>query len=160
MARFAGLAHHGTMLLGKFALWNVAGQPSNMLIFRTSRDSVLEKPISSVLLEDQKKVFERAVESMTGDNSRSHRIRFALPIGPNSRVPDGVPEAIKEVESTEDGKEPQSLLEIEAQGILIYDRKTGDNIHVRAPSMFDLLVIPLLTASLDYVGTSSLRATR
>jgi hypothetical protein len=56
-------------------------------------------------------------------------------MGPKSKVPESMPEAIQEIEIDveEDKKKTEQHLNLEAQGILIYDRESGNTSHVGLP---------------------------
>lgn len=98
---------------------------------RYPREEIVGKPISTIVPDDEG-MFDRAVTTMTTDDSRSFRLRFSVRMGPKSRVAEIMPEAIKEieVEVEEDKKVQEQRLNLEAQGILIYDRETGETSHV------------------------------
>lgn len=95
------------------------------------------------ILVDDKDAFQRAVEIMKNDDSRSYRLRFAVAMGALSTLP-------KESEGTdllaeEEGFQMEevvpenNVLSLEGQGILIYDKATGTVSHVSQPFVQRLL---------------------
>jgi serine/threonine-protein kinase RIM15 len=86
---------------------------------------------------DDKDAFQRAVETMKNDDSRSYKLRFAVAMGSMSKLskdPNASPtsSSSSEVEAfqMDEIPEQQSTLTLEGQGILIYDRSTGEPSHV------------------------------
>jgi serine/threonine-protein kinase RIM15 len=80
-------------------------------------------------------LFMDTVRSMKEDDSRSHIIRFAVQLGPLSVLRR---KRSRRAEAEElDGaplsplEEEEQLLNLEAQGIMVYDRTTGAESHVR-----------------------------
>lgn len=99
----------------------------------TSPDSIEGKPIADALLED-KNAFVEAVESMKKDKSRSQRVRFSVQMGPSSKLaPDPTGAAVN---AEEEGFRPEETMEqvntmnLEGQGIMVYDRTTSEESHV------------------------------
>ena len=93
------------------------------------------------IILDNKTAFEDAIASMKQDDSRSQMVRFAVRTGPmsvfrqdsstGSIVGDeeaGDVEAQMQQESTPEGDE--SILSLEAQGIMVFDKSSGDESHV------------------------------
>lgn len=126
--------------------------PSWVDVIGTQADDLHGKPISDVVVSEPTTIFTDLVESMTGDDSRSQFIRFAVKLGPLSKLLVPVDNAI-EVQDSEEGKEagteaeadtqpgpeagsidetkleaePQ-VVDLEAQGIMVHD--TGGESHV------------------------------
>ncbi|KAK6079105.1 hypothetical protein SCUP515_04138 [Seiridium cupressi] len=99
--------------------------PSWVDVVGTQPHEVQGKPIADLIISDDKAAFAETIGSMKKDDSRSHRIRFAVHVGPLSKL---LPvKDIKEPESSEDA-EP-STLDLEAQGIMVYDRTDGSESH-------------------------------
>jgi serine/threonine-protein kinase RIM15 len=106
--------------------------PSWVDVVGTQPHDIQGKPIADVIISDDKAAFADAMGSMKKDDSRSRRIRFAVHVGPLSKL---LPvENIKEPESGEN-KEPITL-DLEAQGIMVYDRTDGSESHVSITSAF------------------------
>lgn len=89
-----------------------------------------DKPISDFLLDDRD-IFKNAVETMKNDDSRSCRVRFSVVMGSKSTLTeetatDGQEEAFP----MEEVQEEQHTLSLEGQGIIIYDKPTGEPSHV------------------------------
>lgn len=107
-------------------------------IIGTSPKDVMGKPVAELLLGNNT-LFDDALELIKKDDSRSKIIRFAMPLGPKShlrrrrsRRTEG-----EEMESPLSPDSPQSpreedeqIVNLEAQGILCYDRSTGEESHV------------------------------
>lgn len=101
---------------------------------RTGRETVQDKPIAEILLDD-KDVFRNAIETMQNDDSRSFKVRFSVLVGPKSKLArDPAAAALPsedEAFTMEEVKEEEDILVLEGQGILIYDRASGEASHVR-----------------------------
>lgn len=100
--------------------------------------------ISEILLGN-KDVFRDAIESMKQDDSRSRFIRFALQMGPDSvlkyapELPPAATENQAFGEKTEESQEEEhnhNVLNMEGQGIMVYDRTDDEAGHVRTSTMF------------------------
>jgi len=85
--------------------------------------------------------FEETIESVKKYDSRSHIVRFSVRMGPHSvlrkrpsRPPaEETPEQPPQSPVAADHEE-HHILNLEAQGIIIYDRATGAESHVRCNS--------------------------
>lgn len=109
--------------------------PSWENVIGTTLDSVQGKPIKDLLLGDDKEVFTEVVESMKKDDSRSQIIRFSVQLGSASKLlPIDVPEDVKEGDEPVE-KEPATI-DLEGQGIMVYDRSSGGESHVSLFSFF------------------------
>lgn len=118
--------------------------PSWRQVVGSSPESVEGHMISEILLGN-KDVFRDAIESMRQDDSRSRFIRFALQMGPDSVLkyaPEPPPAATENEAKIEDGEEKSqeeehnhNVLNMEGQGIMVYDRTDDEAGHVRT-SMF------------------------
>lgn len=100
--------------------------PSWTEVIGTQPDSVKGTPISDLLVGDNKNVFSDMVEVMRSDDSRSQRVRFSVNMGPLSKLLSL--DDLQDPES-ETAQEPQSI-EMEAQGIMVYDVVSGGESHV------------------------------
>ncbi|KAM0503435.1 hypothetical protein ACHAPB_004300 [Verticillium nonalfalfae] len=100
--------------------------PSWSEVIGTTVTSVPGTSISDLILGDNKSVFSDVAEAMRSDDSRSQRVRFAVHAGPLSRLlslddlqdPQGSPE-----------EPPAHAIELEAQGIMVYDVVSGGESH-------------------------------
>jgi serine/threonine-protein kinase RIM15 len=102
--------------------------PSWTDVIGTAPESCLGKPIKDLLIGEDKDIFAEAVESMKKDDSRSQIIHFAVQLGPASKLaPLDVPNQSEGHVGTE--SEPATL-DLEGQGIMIYDRSSGGESHV------------------------------
>jgi serine/threonine-protein kinase RIM15 len=106
--------------------------PSWVDVIGTPADSVQGTPIADMIVGDQKTVFSDIVASMQKDDSRSQFVRFAVKLGPLSKL---VP--LESLTVPESEREPQ-IVELEGQGIMVYDGASPDESHVscirRAPA--------------------------
>lgn len=82
--------------------------------------------------------FAQAIESVRKDDSRSHIARFTIQLGPHSilrqrrprhSVAQGQESTPRSPTNVPDDEE--QFLNVEAQGIMVYDRTTGAESHVR-----------------------------
>ena len=100
------------------------------MILRTPRDSVQDKNVSDILCHDND-MFKTAIEEMKKDDSRSYMLRFVVRSGPLSKLPKDLIDSPMSPEDVGIQVEDQErILTLEAQGILISDRTTGDPSHV------------------------------
>jgi serine/threonine-protein kinase RIM15 len=118
--------------------------PSWQEVVGTPTESIIGKPIADIVIGD-KEAFIAAADHLQKDDSRSIIVRFSTPIGKMSllspktsrgsvdaatleqKIPaEGQPEESEEAES----EEPQHTIDLEAQGIVVYDRATGAVSHV------------------------------
>ena len=107
--------------------------PSWKDVVGTPPDSLRGKPIADILLS-RKEAFAEAVDSMKKDDSRSQFVRFRVRIGPSSilKTDEGEmePETEEEAEEKMDIVEQEQVLNLEGQGIMVYDRSSGSESHV------------------------------
>ncbi|OAA63927.1 Serine/threonine-protein kinase domain protein [Cordyceps fumosorosea ARSEF 2679] len=104
--------------------WNdVVGTPYDTL------DGTL---LSDLIVSDNKTAFTDIVESMKSDDSKSHRVKFAMRLGPLSKLRLNLPaENAPDDEGTEQvpPQEQDEIAELEAQGIMVYDSASGGESH-------------------------------
>ena len=120
------LALDGTIRWASSSWADVVGTPV---------DSVKDKPITNFLLSNRDG-FANAVESMKKDDSKSRIIRFQVRMGELSvlrqnttRKNEGQPG--EDAAGEEDAAtEEDEVLNLEGQGIMVYDRSSGDDSHV------------------------------
>lgn len=94
----------------------------------TPVDSVKGRPVSDVLVEN-KSAFEDAIQALQENDSKSRKVRFSVLMGPLSALN---PEQTTTLDvSPNRGESTVHVLELEGQGILVYDRSSGDASHVR-----------------------------
>ena len=104
--------------------------PSWTDVIGTTLESVQGKSIQDLLVGDNKDVFTQVAESMKKDDSRSQIIRFTVKLGPASKLaPLDIPDELKEVED-EGAEVRESTIDLEGQGIMVYDRSSGGESHV------------------------------
>lgn len=132
--------------------------PSWKQVVGSTPESVEGKAISDVLLTN-KTAFHDAVESMKEDGSHSRFIRFAVRMGPDSVLkyppeqhprdsdhPIGENENEKQAPPEEDSQDRQAdILNMEAQGIMVYDRSADGEGHVSCIGLLDFQGLGLLT---------------
>ena len=98
-------------------------------------DSVKGVSMASLVLSEDKDAFRTAMESMKQDDHRSQIVRFQVKRGPSSilRREDGENETLPQdgpIEGEREPKEPD-VLDLEGQGIMVYNRSSGGESHVR-----------------------------
>lgn len=107
--------------------------PSWVDVIGTQPEAVQGQPLSDIIVSDNKGVFPEVVESMKKDDTRSHRVRFAVALGPLSKL-----RSLDNVQDGAESVEPQ-VMDLEAQGIMVYDGTSGGESHVRrAPDALEL----------------------
>ncbi|GJC99691.1 response regulator receiver rim15p [Colletotrichum higginsianum] len=101
--------------------------PSWADVIGTQPDSVRGTAIADLIVSDNKTAFADTVESMKSDDSRSQRVRFAVSMGPLSRLLSIDNLHAQELNGTD---EPVSeAIDLEAQGIMVYDGASGGESH-------------------------------
>ena len=115
-------------------------------VIGTLPDDVIGKPVEDVLGNNAQ--FAETIDSIKKDDSRSRIIRFPVVMGPLSVLrrkrtrrseteeSDIVPPSPQSTQSSQ--SEQEQLLDLEAQGIMVYDRTTGVESHVSSSSPFSL----------------------
>lgn len=102
--------------------------PSWVDVIGTQPSTVEGTPIADLIISEDKTVFSEAMDSMKKDDSRSQYIRFTVYLGIMSKLYPA--ECVIQSDAGETQPVP---LELEAQGIMVYDRATGGESHVRPP---------------------------
>ncbi|ENH60557.1 Serine/threonine-protein kinase cek1 [Fusarium oxysporum f. sp. cubense race 1] len=97
--------------------------PSWTDVVGTQFETVNGLPISDLIVSDNKNVFTEVVESMKKDDSRSHRVRFAVNLGPLSKL---LP--VDDLENDPENEQSHAV-DLEAQGIMVYDSVSGGESH-------------------------------
>ncbi|KAI1188240.1 putative response regulator receiver RIM15p [Nemania serpens] len=124
--------------------------PSWVDVVGTQPSAVEGLPISDLIISEDKDAFSRAIDSMKKDDSRSQYIRFAVCLGPLSQL-----FPVEVVKEPEPGEVEPVAMELEAQGIMVYDRATGGESHTMwmirpwvAPREIKIDLPPLIVESL------------
>jgi serine/threonine-protein kinase RIM15 len=107
--------------------------PSWVDVIGTQADSVPGTNIADLIISDNRSCFTDAVEFMKKDDSRSQFIRFSTKLGPLSKLISL--DAVKEP----NGLDQSHSIDLEAQGIMVYDRSSGGESHVSLCSTMDLI---------------------
>ncbi|KAK4240333.1 hypothetical protein C8A03DRAFT_31559 [Achaetomium macrosporum] len=97
--------------------------PSWVDVIGTQPDSVVGTPIADLIVSDNPNIFSEVVEGMTQDDRRSQFIRFAVKLGPLSKLLP--PEMVKDPKET---VEP-IVVDLEAQGIMVYSGPSAGESH-------------------------------
>lgn len=104
--------------------------PSWADVIGTQPKTVEGTSIADLIISEDKSAFAEAVDSMRKDDSRSQYIRFTIYLGSSSKLyPTDVDEESGAGAEAED--RGPAMVELEAQGIMVYDRTTGSESHVR-----------------------------
>lgn len=101
--------------------------PSWTDVVGTPFDAINGKPMSDLIVSENKNVFSDMVDSMKTDDSKSYRIRFSIFLGPLSKLR-SVDESTESEQMPEN--EPPQTADLEAQGIMVYDGASGGESHV------------------------------
>lgn len=101
--------------------------PSWVDVIGTQPEAVKGAPMADLIVSDNRGVFAEVVESMKKDDSRSQKVRFAVSLGPLSKL---LP--IDDIAEPESPDTPPRFVDLEAQGIMVYDSVSGGESHVRA----------------------------
>jgi serine/threonine-protein kinase RIM15 len=105
--------------------------PSWTDVVKTELDVVKGKPISQ-FITDKPTVFETAIAKLKSNDSKSQFVRFKIKIGLDSDLSHMIPEDEQRTQDEADADSDSKLqtLELEGQGIMVYDRPTGGESHV------------------------------
>lgn len=113
--------------------------PSWKDVVGTSAEEIRGKPIADILAAD-KDAFADAVESMKKDDSRSQIVRFKVRVGASSSLGGTKPcsdenqiSAGTEGENGSQAELEEEVMNLEGQGIMVYDRSSAGETHVRMP---------------------------
>lgn len=107
--------------------------PSWKDVVGTPVESVKNKPIADILLSNRDG-FANAAQSMKEDDSKSRVIRFQVQKGPLSVLKQNFErdeEMLDGDNAEEKAEDEEQVLNLEGQGIMVYDRSSGGEIHVR-----------------------------
>ena len=131
----------------------------------TLPEEVKGKPIADLLLSCGD-VFSSAVESMRSDDSKSRIIRFRMAMGPHSVLREERQIGQTESDGTrpgelpnEDEQEKEHVITLKGQGILVYDRSSGDESHV-CSQVARMLFYGANDLAVDVDASTILRANR
>ncbi|KAF2147714.1 hypothetical protein K461DRAFT_272405 [Myriangium duriaei CBS 260.36] len=109
--------------------------PSWEQLTGTSPDQITGKKIPHIISSDHKAIFTDAIESMRRDDSKSRIIRFHVrtskPLGSADDMVSPLDEGLQvPIDSAiDDHDEHPDEVALEAQGIMVYDRSTGEESH-------------------------------
>lgn len=87
-------------------------------------EAVKGHPISKFIM-DNPEAFTEAIKSLKNDDSKSQFVKFAIKVGLKSDL-----EPMLTSEQKAEAEEDKSILELEGQGIMVYDRTSGGESHV------------------------------
>jgi len=112
--------------------------PSWRDVVGTSPDDVKGKPVLDIIYAG-KDGFAETIESVRKYDSRSHIARFSVLMGPHSILRrkrskpavDADQQSVPPSPTKDDDDDDNQTLNLEAQGIMVYDRATGAESHVR-----------------------------
>ncbi|CAK7232391.1 rim15, signal transduction response regulator [Sporothrix curviconia] len=137
--------------------------PSWVDVLGTPLDVVQNKAIADLVVGDNKAVFADVVKSMKKDDSRSQIVRFAMRLGALSKLlpadfvlsQSGNDEDITPAVPNTNETDSPDIIELEAQGIMVYDTASGDESHTMwmirpwiAPREIKINLPPLIVNSL------------
>lgn len=132
--------------------------PSWTDVIGTLPESVKGTAMADLIVSENKTAFADTVECMKKDDSRSHRVRFAVTMGPLSRL---LPiEGLQDQEPNEADAGIPEAIDLEAQGIMVYDGVSGGESHVSIHTAFTSLTFLLTRRLLDYVDDPTLYCTQ
>ena len=95
-------------------------------------DTIVGQPIAEIITCDNQKIFTDAIDSMRKDDSKSRIIRFMVDCVGQDDDTEEEQDQEKSMDKSEQLKATTSNEQIllEAQGIMVYDRSTGQESHV------------------------------
>lgn len=98
--------------------------PSWVDVIGTQPDTVVGTPIADLIVSDNRTIFSEVVEGMKQDDRRSQFIRFAVKLGALSKLL-----LVDTLKGTDKPVEPV-VVDLEAQGIMVYSGTSGGQSHV------------------------------
>ncbi|CAK7271908.1 rim15, signal transduction response regulator [Sporothrix epigloea] len=137
--------------------------PTWVDVLGTQIDAVQNKAVEDLVVGDNRGVFTDVVKSMKKDDSRSQIVRFAMRLGPLSKLLSadsisGQPVHGRDRDTTEidaNGSNGLDIIDLEAQGIMVYDTASGNESHTMwmirpwiAPREIKINLPPLIVNSL------------
>lgn len=140
--------------------------PSWQEVTGSAASTIIGKLVSEVVVDDPS-VFAGCVEAMRKDDSKSHFIRFTVHPSPSADgedVPSGDEKTPVEPRAGLDSmpgtkndisEEHEETIELEAQGIMVYDRTTGEESHTMwmvKPAVSREVTIDLPQVLVDSLG--------
>ena len=99
--------------------------PSWTDVVGTELEQVKGQPISR-FISDNPQVFEPAIDALKSNDSKSQFVKFAVAIGASSDMAEMLPDEVSTPDVDEQGR---TVLELEGQGIMVYDRPSGGESH-------------------------------
>lgn len=127
-------------------------------------DEVVGKPVLDILYEGVDTLAE-TIETVRKYDSRSHIARFSVRLGPHSILHKrrSKPAAVESqdmdlLSPTLSGEDEEQLLNLEAQGIMVYDRATGTESHTMwmvRPSVLREVTIDLPEVLVESLGVGA-----
>jgi serine/threonine-protein kinase RIM15 len=113
--------------------------PSWLDVVGTTVEDVLGRPITALLVTDAS-VFERATDAIRKDDTRSQNIRFTVTPGPSSilrrKHSRRKEEAVNDDSLNIEEPQEELTLDLEGQGIMVFNRTTGQESHVGLYGLF------------------------
>ncbi|ROT39832.1 hypothetical protein SODALDRAFT_274040 [Sodiomyces alkalinus F11] len=98
--------------------------PSWTDVLGTPTNAVQGTAIADLIVSENKNIFSKVVDTMRSDDSRSQRIRFAVHLGPLSKLL-----SLERLQNPDAEPEQPETIELEAQGIMVYDIVSGGESH-------------------------------
>lgn len=129
--------------------------PSWQDLTGTPVSSISGKPIAEALV-DNHSVFSDCVEAMRKDDSKSHFVRFSIKGQDSDEQGEAAPNEAADDDQAESSPADQNEnVELEAQGIMVYDRTTGEESHTMwllKPAISREITIDLPQVLVDSLG--------
>ncbi|KAF2681967.1 putative response regulator receiver RIM15p [Lentithecium fluviatile CBS 122367] len=128
----------------------------------TNPEDVVGKPVADLVLGNPNQ-FAETVESIKADDSRSHIVRFSMRMGPQSvlgrkRSKHAEGEEQESTPATPVEADEERIVNLEAQGIMVYDRTTGTESHTMwmiRPSVIREVTIDLPEMLVESLGVGA-----
>ena len=102
--------------------------PSWTDVVGSDLESVKGQPISK-FISDNPQVFEPAIEALKSNDSKSQFVKFCVKFGLKSDMAQMLPDKDSEPAEEDGAQSPRRILELEGQGIMVYDRASGGESH-------------------------------
>ena len=111
--------------------------PSWTDVIGTNLAAVRNNPISR-FIEDNSDAFDKAISVLKHDDSKSQFVKFSIKVGPDSDIQPLLPDDQREHNEQMEPHERQ-IIQLEGQGIMVYDRVSGGESHVSSLNGFKMI---------------------
>ena len=132
--------------------------PSWTDVVGTKLETVKDKPIAEFIAENPD-AFTQAIDSLKNDDSKSQFVKFAVRILLPSVLEPMLADEQRQKEDTAGNTPDEQILQLEGQGIMVYDRSSGGESHtmwmLQSPAETTPITIALPQLLVDSLGVGA-----